>query len=157
MREIGTDVGRIVRDSSAYVHNDYPKANTATPLIIELDVTHKDIYGQEHFCPISFIILAKDRKQALQRATEDARDHGAITSHVYSTDREFLELAQESYCDAGASMACNLTGMPINFAAAYSDYHVTGMNPAGTACLTDLAFVAGRFRITQIKSPLESG
>jgi phenylacetic acid degradation protein paaN len=157
MREIGTDVGRIVRDSSAYVHNDYPKANTATPLIIELDVTHKDIYGQEHFGPISFIILAKDRKQALQRATEDARDHGAITSHVYSTDREFLELAQESYCDAGASMACNLTGMPINFAAAYSDYHVTGMNPAGTACLTDLAFVAGRFRITQIKSPLESG
>ena len=157
MREVGTKVGRIARDSSAYAHNDYPKANTATPLIIEIDATQKDIYGQEHFGPISFVILTEDREQALQRATEDARDYGAITSHVYSVDSEFLELAQQSYCDAGASLACNLTDMPINFAAAYSDYHVTGMNPAGNACLTDLAFVAGRFRIAQIKSPLESG
>ena len=57
------------------------------------------------------------------------------------------------YCEAGASVACNLTGMPINFAAAYGDYHVTGMNPAGNACLTDLAFVANRFQIAQIKFP----
>jgi hypothetical protein len=42
-------------------------------------------------------------------------------------------------------------GMPINFAAAYSDYHVTGLNPAGNACLTDLAFVSDRFRIVQSK------
>ena len=83
------------------------------------------------------------------RATKDVRAHGAITSHVYSVDNDFLEKAQDLYCDAGASVACNLTGMPINFAAAYSDYHVTGMNPAGNACLTDLAFVAGRFRIAQ--------
>ena len=48
-------------------------------------------------------------------------------------------------------MACNLVGMPINFAAAYSDYHVTGLNPAGNACLADLAFVASRFRIVQSK------
>jgi hypothetical protein len=43
--------------------------------------------------------------------------------------------------------------MPLNFAAAYSDYHVTGLNPAGNASLTDLAFVAGRFRITQSRRP----
>jgi hypothetical protein len=28
---------------------------------------------------------------------------------------------------------------------------VTGLNPAGNACLTDLAFVANRFRIVQSK------
>ena len=43
--------------------------------------------------------------------------------------------------------------MPINFAAAYSDYHVTGLNPAGNACLADLAFVANRFRIVQFREP----
>jgi hypothetical protein len=43
--------------------------------------------------------------------------------------------------------------MPLNFAAAYSDYHVTGLNPAGNATLTDLAFVAARFRITQQRAP----
>jgi hypothetical protein len=44
--------------------------------------------------------------------------------------------------------------MPLNFAAAYSDYHVTGMNPAGNATLTDAAFVAARFRITQSRRPV---
>ena len=43
--------------------------------------------------------------------------------------------------------------MPINFAAAYSDFHVTGLNPAGNACLSDLAFVANRFRIVQFRAP----
>ena len=57
---------------------------------------------------------------------------------------------------AGAQLTCNLTGpMPLNFAAAYSDYHVTGLNPAGNATLTDLAFVASRFRITQSRSPAD--
>jgi hypothetical protein len=62
-----------------------------------------------------------------------------------------LDRAQDAFNHAGASVACNLIGMPINFAAAYSDYHVTGLNPAGNACLTDLAFVTNRFRVVQRK------
>ena len=53
----------------------------------------------------------------------------------------------------GASVGINLLGQrPINFTAAFSDYHVTGLNPAGNACLTDLAFVTRRFRIVQSKT-----
>ena len=60
----------------------------------------------------------------------------------------------KAYSASGAQLTCNLTGpMPLNFAAAYSDYHVTGLNPAGNATLTDLAFVASRFRITQVRAP----
>ena len=55
---------------------------------------------------------------------------------------------------AGAQLTINLTGaMPLNFAAAYSDYHVTGLNPAGNASLTNLAFVTSRFCITQSRRP----
>ena len=43
--------------------------------------------------------------------------------------------------------------MPHDFAAAYSDYHVTGLNPAGNATLTDEAFIAARFRIAQSRRP----
>ena len=43
--------------------------------------------------------------------------------------------------------------MPLNFAAAYSDDHVTGLNPAGNASLTNLVFVAGRFCVTQSRRP----
>jgi hypothetical protein len=45
--------------------------------------------------------------------------------------------------------------MPLNFAASYSDYHVTGLNPAGNATLTDPSFVSSRFRIAQSRRPAE--
>lgn len=37
------------------------------------------------------------------------------------------------------------------FEAAFSDYHVTGGNQAGSATLTDAAFVANRFRIAPVR------
>ena len=79
---------------------------------------------------------------------------GAITAFVYSTDPAYLARSEQEFSESGAQLTCNLTGpMPLNFAAAYSDYHVTGLNPAGNATLTDLAFVASRFRITQVRAP----
>lgn len=145
--------GRILRQTEAYEHPEFPDARTATPLIGQVSSEHADLYGQEHFGPVSFVIEAKDAQQALDCATRDVRKHGAITSHVYSTNMPFLEQAELAYHEAGASVSLNLMGMPINFAAAYSDYHVTGLNPAGNACLADLAFVTNRFRIVQSRWP----
>ncbi len=71
-----------------------------------------------------------------------------------ATGNAFVARAEDAYAQAGAQLTINLTGpMPLNFAAAYSDYHVTGLNPAGNAALTDTAFVASRFRITQSRRP----
>jgi acyl-CoA reductase-like NAD-dependent aldehyde dehydrogenase len=146
--------GRVLRESVPYAHPQFANARTATPLMVRVNAADRKLYGKEHFGPVSFVIAADDAGHALQRATDDARDHGAITSHVYSTDNEFLDRAEHAYHVAGASVACNLVGMPINFAAAYSDFHVTGLNPAGNACLSDLAFVSNRFRIVQSKRPV---
>ena len=116
---------------------------------------HKELYQQEHFGPMAFVIVARDRQHALERATSDARHFGAIASYAWTTDPEFLEEVQDAFAMAGASVGCNLTRhLPLNFTAAFSDYHVTGLNPAGNACLTDLAFVAQRFRIVQSKTEL---
>lgn len=153
MREAGRRKGRIRRDSASYAHPDFPQARTATPLMIEIACGAQELYGEERFGPVSFLIRAADRETALADATQLVRERGAITTHVYSTDEEFLARAVDAYQLAGASVACNLHGMPINFAAAYSDFHVTGMTPAGTACLSDLAFVSNRFRIVQSKFP----
>jgi phenylacetic acid degradation protein paaN len=144
---------RVLRQSTPYAHPEFENARTATPLMLEVDAADKELYGKEHFGPISFVIASNDADHALQRATEDVREHGAITSHVYSVSEQFLAKAEDAYHTAGASLACNLIGMPINFAAAYSDFHVTGLNPAGNACLSDLAFVTNRFRIVQTKFP----
>lgn len=154
LRKQGAERGTIVRESAPYENPGHPNARTATPLMISVTQSARDLYRDEIFGPISFLIKGDDRTACLNAATNDAKDCGAITSHVYSTDADFLETAQDEFNLAGASVACNLVGMPINFAAAYSDFHVTGMNPAGNACLTDLAFVANRFRVVQRKTML---
>jgi phenylacetic acid degradation protein paaN len=150
-RGLASEHGRLLRDSTPLDYADFPEARTASPLMLEVTDTARDIYRDEIFGPVSFIIKSETADLCLHDATTNARECGAITSHVYSTNEAFLDKAEQAYNNAGASVACNLIGMPINFAAAYSDYHVTGLNPAGNACLADLAFVASRFRIVQSK------
>jgi phenylacetic acid degradation protein paaN len=150
-RALADQHGRLLRDSAPCHYPEFPDARTASPLILEVTDAARDIYRDEIFGPVSFIIKGANAAACLADATGNARDRGAITSHVYSSNADFLDVAVDAYHDAGASVACNLVGMPINFAAAYSDYHVTGLNPAGNACLADLAFVANRFRIVQSK------
>ncbi|MEP4149118.1 MAG: phenylacetic acid degradation protein PaaN [Halioglobus sp.] len=150
-RGLAEQHGCLLRNSAPINYPDFPRARTASPMILQVTEAARDIYRDEIFGPISFVIKGESIDDCLQDATTNARECGAITSHVYSVDEKFLDKAEAAFNEAGASVACNLIGMPINFAAAYSDYHVTGLNPAGNACLADLAFVASRFRIVQSK------
>lgn len=144
----------VILDSSPYQHPEFAEARTATPLILSVDTKHHALYSREHFAPVCFLIREQDTEAALSNATQLARQHGAIASYLYSTDPVYKARAENAFADAGASLWCNMTvPMPINFAAAYSDYHISGLNPAGNACLTDLAFVANRFRIIQFRQP----
>ncbi|MGC6475605.1 MAG: phenylacetic acid degradation protein PaaN [Parvibaculales bacterium] len=144
----------IVLESVPYEHPDFPNARTATPLVLATSADNQELYAQEHFAPVSFLIREDNASTALANAAQLAATHGAISSYLYSADPEYKEIAQHAFAEAGASLWCNMTvPMPINFAAAYSDYHVTGLNPAGNACLADLAFVTNRFRIVQFREP----
>ncbi len=145
---------RVALASRPYDHPDFPNARTATPLVLAVSSGDKALYQEEHFAPVSFLILEDSADDALENAAYLAETFGAISSYLYSADAAFTAKAQDRFAEAGASLWCNMTvPMPINFAAAYSDFHVTGLNPAGNACLTDLAFVANRFRIVQFRSP----
>ncbi len=149
--ELAAAEGTVLRTPAPYEHPEHPRARTSTPLVVGVDASSA-LYRQEHFGPIAFIIAADDREHALARATEDARERGAIASYAYTTDPAFLETVEDAFAAAGASVGVNLIRqLPINFTAAFSDFHVTGLNPAGNACLTDLAFVASRFRVVQSK------
>ena len=155
MREQGARLGSILLDAHAYAHPEFANARTSTPLLIQTSTRHAELYREERFGPIGFVIECEDAADALQQATQDVRGHGGLTAFLYSLDEQFIERAEYAYARAGAQLTINLTGpMPLNFAAAYSDYHVTGLNCAGNASLTDLSFVSGRFRITQSRRPL---
>jgi phenylacetic acid degradation protein paaN len=140
--------------SHAYTHPEFPAARTATPLLLAATPQQRALYTTERFGPISFAIRCQDSRDALAQAAADVREAGGLTAFVYSTDERFIADAEDAFARAGSQLTVNLTGpMPLNFAAAYSDYHVTGLNPAGNASLTDAAFVASRFRITQVRRP----
>jgi phenylacetic acid degradation protein paaN len=154
VRAEATLEGEVLREPSPYAHPEFPQARTATPLVARI-APQVTLYRREHFGPVAFVIPCDDREHALARATADARQQGSIANYVYTTDPAFLGQVQDAFAAAGASVGVNLIHqLPIHYTAAFSDFHVTGLNPAGNACLTDLAFVANRFRIVQSKVEL---
>lgn len=145
----------ILRHAAPYEHPKFPSARTRTPLVISASSKYKEMYSEERFGPVLFIVATESGDAAADEATELARTRGTISCYMYSTDETFIDRWVDIYAQVGANLTINLTGaMWINFAAAYSDYHVTGLNPAGNACLTDLSFVASRFRIAQRRRPM---
>ena len=150
--------GRVIRDSAPIAALDHPQARTASPLVVRLDAADRGLAQQERFGPMAFVIVADDRQAALTGATHDARRFGAIASYAYTTDPGWMTVVLDAFADAGASVGVNLVGQrPMNYTAAFSDFHVTGLNPAGTASLTDPGFVARRFRVVQSKVEVDAG
>lgn len=135
-------LGRIVRDSAPLGAG----VRSATPLIIAVDAADEAVYGEERFGPIAFVVAVEDATDGIARAADLARRNGAITAALYDTDEAGIRRAADAFASAGANLSVNLSGnIFVNQSAAFSDFHVTGINPSGNASLTDAAFVAGRF------------
>lgn len=145
----------VLRASNSYAHPRFPRARMRTPLVVHAESGDEDLYMQELFGPISFVVEADSTMDAIDRAARAAREHGAITALVHTTDEATRRGMEAAMLEAGVALSENLTGaVYVNQSAAFSDYHVSGLNPAGNASLTDLAFVAPRFRIVQRRRPL---
>jgi len=148
------DLGRILRDSTPVAMPGFPEARSASPLLLAVEADACEAWGEERFGPIAFVIRCPDATSALDFAASSAHTRGAITALVHSTDEAFLTSAEAAFARAGVALSENLTGgVFVNQSAAFSDYHVSGANPAGTSCLTDAAFVANRFHIAMARRP----
>ncbi|MEY9863143.1 phenylacetic acid degradation protein paaN [Catenulispora sp. GAS73] len=143
-------VGKTVLASRTVSNAEYPGAEVRTPLIAAIDVTDTEVYTGEWFGPISFLIAADSTDQAIETFRKTVRAHGAITAAVYSTHDDVIAHTEDAALDAGVNLSVNLTGgVYVNQSAAFSDFHATGANPAANAALSDLAYVASRFRVVQ--------
>jgi len=146
--KIAGEGGVVLRPSEPVAHERFPDARLRSPLIVKVDAERKDLFMREAFGPIVYIVRTESTDQSIALAAQAAREQGAITSALYSTDTEVLRRGQAALIDAGVPVSCNLIGQIfVNQAAAYSDFHVSGANPAGNATLCDAAFVANRFRM----------
>ncbi len=144
--------GEVLLESRQIVHPNFAAAEVRSPVIVKVDAANRDAYMREMFGPVIYVVATDDTEQSLQLAKESALVHGALTWLVYTNDEETMEAAIDAAVDGGVSVAFNLTGgLYVNQSTAFSDFHVTGANPAGNASLTDPAFVAGRFRVVGIR------
>jgi len=145
----------VLRPSAPLVHPEHPKARVHTPLLVQAESGEEELYLQELFGPIAFVIEADSTADAIARAAKAAREKGAITASVYSTREEVLADMERAMLECGVALSENLTGgVYVNQSAAFSDFHATGLNPAANASLVDEAFVAPRFHVVQLRRPL---
>jgi phenylacetic acid degradation protein paaN len=145
--------GTVLRDSTAVKNEAFPNARVLSPLILKVDARDENLFQREMFGPITYLIATDDTAQSIALARKGALEHGAITCGVYSTNPQVLADAEAALAEAGPAVSCNLTGQIfVNQAAAFSDFHVSGANPAGNATLCDAAFVANRFRVVQTRT-----
>ncbi len=144
--------GEVLLESREVAHPNFPEAEVRTPVIVKVDADNRAAYMREMFGPVIYIVATDNTEESLSLAKHSAINHGAITWLVYTTDDEVMETAIDAAVDAGVSVAFNLTGgLYVNQSTAFSDFHVTGANPAGNASLTDPAFLAGRFRVVGVR------
>ena len=145
-------LGRVLRDSAPVPIAGFDAARTASPLLLAVDAKDDRAWGEERFGPIAFVIRTGSTEDSIALAAQSARRKGAITASLYATSDAVIDKAADAFARAGVALSVNLTGgIYVNQSAAFSDYHVSGANPAGNACLTDSAFVANRFRVAPMR------
>jgi acyl-CoA reductase-like NAD-dependent aldehyde dehydrogenase len=147
----------VVLASKSLTHPLFPQARVRTPLILKVRADQDNLYQREMFGPIVYLVATENTDDSIARATRAAKEKGAITFSIYSTDPKGLARADQEAANTGAAVSCNLlSDVYVNQSAAFSDFHVSGANPAGNATLTDAAFVASRFRVAQSRVPIAS-
>ncbi|GAA4428978.1 phenylacetic acid degradation protein PaaN [Pontibacter saemangeumensis] len=146
--------GKEVLSTCEFQHPMFANARTCTPVIYEVDATEKESYSRELFGPIVLVIKTRDTAQSIQIAKEMAQNYGAISCGAYTTDPDVKEQIMDEMGLAGTPVSFNLTGgIYVNQNASFSDFHVTGGNPAGNASFTNPEFVIKRFTWVGFREP----
>jgi acyl-CoA reductase-like NAD-dependent aldehyde dehydrogenase len=131
-------------------HPAYDGAVVRTPTLVRLTADDREVYEQECFGPVAYLIETEDTRESVELFRRTVRAHGAMTASVYSTSPEVVASMRDAALDAGVALSENLTGAVfVNQSAAFSDFHGTGANPAANASYTDTAYVANRFHVVQ--------
>jgi phenylacetic acid degradation protein paaN len=148
--DAATSRGEVLVESRVVSHPTYADATVRTPTIIGLGSDDAEVYEQECFGPVAYLIATSGTDESIRLFQDTVHRRGAMTASVYSTSPAVVGEVREAALDAGVALSENLLGgVFVNQSAAFSDFHGTGANPAANASYTDGAFVASRFRIVQ--------
>ena len=150
-------LGNVLLESRAIENPMFKDARIATPVVLEVSSTDKDKFATELFGPIALLIKTKDVDESIALAKEMAEQHGAISCGAYTTNSEVKEKIADEMSLAATPVSFNLTGgIYMNQNAGFSDFHVTGGNPAGNASFTNPEYVIKRFTWVGHREPAKA-
>jgi len=149
--------GKLWLKSRAFENPMFKNARVGTAVVIEVDASKKEIFSKELFGPIALLIKTKNTDQSIALAKEMAQNYGAISCGAYTTDASVKEKIADEMSLAATPVSFNLTGaIYMNQNAAFSDFHVTGGNPAGNASFTNPEYVTKRFTWVGHREPVKA-
>ncbi len=132
--------------SKSVLNPEFADARTASPLLLKTDSSQKALFSSELFGPIALLIATKDTNESVKLASALAAEHGAISCGAYTSSLAVCNQITEAMALSFTPVSFNLTaGLYVNQNAAFSDFHVTGGNPAGNASFTDPNYLNRRF------------
>ncbi len=147
--------GKVLLHSRSIENPMFKNARIATPTLIEVDSSQMDVFASEIFGPIAFLIKTKNTEESIALAKKIAEEHGALSCAAYTTNDETKELIGDQMALAATPVSFNLkTGIYVNQHAGFSDFHVTGGNPAGNASFTNPEYVIKRFTWVGTREPV---
>jgi phenylacetic acid degradation protein paaN len=136
----------VLLESKSVANPEFPDARTCSPVVIEVDAHDTGVFEEELFGPIVLIIKTRDTAHSIELAKQLTEEKGAITFAAYTTDEETANTITEEMESVFAPVSLNLTGnIWVNQHAGFSDFHVTGGNPAGNASFTNPEYLQKRF------------
>ncbi len=146
VKEVAKLDAKILVGSHAIVNEEFPETRTASPVLLQVDGSQEKLFEKELFGPIAIVIKTKNTADSIRLAKQLAQKHGAISCGAYSTSEVVMEQIADEMASVFVPVSFNLTGpIYLNQHAAFSDFHVTGGNPAGNASFTDPNYVNRRF------------
>jgi phenylacetic acid degradation protein paaN len=149
--------GKVWLKSRTFENPMFKKARVATPVVVEIDGSKKEIFSKELFGPIALLIKTKNTDESVALAQEMAMEHGAISCGAYTTNDEVREQIADEMALAATPVSFNLVGgIYMNQNAAFSDFHVTGGNPSGNASFTNPEYVTKRFTWVGHREPVKA-
>ena len=148
--------GKVWLKSRVFENPMFKNARLATPVVVEVEASKKEIFSKELFGPIALLIKTKNTDQSIGLAKEMAQQQGAISCGAYTTNPTIKEKIADEMASAATPVSFNLTGgIYMNQNAAFSDFHVTGGNPSGNASFTNPEYVTRRFTWVGHREPVK--
>lgn len=146
IHEGGNFGGNLVLKGESVMNPEFEHARTLSPSIIELSSDQKHAFSEECFGPMIFVIRTRNTSESIELAAALAEQKGAITCLAFSTDQTVRNQIESAMNKRFVPVSFNLGGAAfVNQHAAFSDFHVTGGNPAGNASFTNPEYINKRF------------